>query len=91
MENKEFKSLLNQHKRVLNGIIEEVNILKQEIYDNILTESVKQALKELSEKHRLIIEDQDRYIEENKDREIIGYDPENFIPLYKDVPKWTQK
>ena len=85
---KEFDPMLNQQKRVLKWIIQKFDNFKKGLYDNVLNDEEKKSFKETEEKFKSMTNSQDKYIEENKDEKIIGYDPKNFMPIYKDIPKW---
>lgn len=66
-----------------------------EIFEEYITEYADVDTRETYFKKKQEIEDkeisQQNFLEENKGKEILKYDPETFMPIYKNTPKWSHK
>lgn len=59
--------------------------IRQEMLDNdSLPQEMKEELLKLNQEFEEQPLKDEKYIEDNKHRKIVGYNPENFIPIYED-------
>ena len=79
------KTGINELLKKANEIIRKHEEVTNEIFnDESFPKDLKEALiklREESEQHR---KDYEAYIEQNKQRKIIGYNSENFVPIFED-------
>lgn len=78
----------NNIKKIIehgNSVHQKHEQIRQEILadESLLPKELKDELNKLKEQFDLQKIDDDKYIENNKDRKIIGYD-ERFMPIYED-------
>jgi hypothetical protein len=71
-------------KRLLNLEIDNFEFFK--LIDKLMDNGNNPKIKEL----KADMKSQDRYIAKYKHLDILEYDPETFLPIYKGIRKWSK-
>lgn len=79
MENKQLQELISKNKEIETKM---ENFWNDMLNNPDVSQDIKDRIIEDREKLKKNAEDYQKYLEENKHRKIIGYNPETFEPIY---------